>query len=98
MKTIVKKDGREFECKLWNGCLENYIDIGIREVIYPNRKYFKCGFLKSYATFSRNVNEYYNLNAMVRDCMKEYLVNEKKEKIEKELKKTTYTLDKVIEM
>lgn len=98
MKTIVKKDGREFECKLWNGCLTNYIDVGIREVIYPNRKYFKCGFLKSYATFSRNINDYYTLTSMVKDCVKEFFANEENERLKKEVEKMKHSLDKIIEM
>lgn len=45
MKTTIKINGNEYECKVWNGCLSHTIEVGFAKVKYPNRKFLRCGFL-----------------------------------------------------
>lgn len=95
MKTIIKVNGKEYECKVWNGILTGYVDVGIAEIIYPKRKFFKCGFFVHYTVFDKKVEEFDSMNSLVKECMSEYLSMELKKKEEK---KTDLSLDKVIEM
>jgi hypothetical protein len=95
MKTIIKTNGKEYECKVWNGVLTGYVEVGIAEIIYPKRKFFKCGFFVHYTVFDKRVKDFDSMNSLVKECMGEYLLIELKKKEEK---KIDLFLDKVIEM
>ena len=90
MQTIIKKDGKEYSCKVWNSCLDGYVDIGFAEVKYPNRKICRCGFFVYYETFTIDVEEFDDINWAVKQVFEKYL--------EKIKAKSKFALDKVIEL
>ena len=82
MQTIIKKDGKEYSCKVWNSCLTGYVDIGFAEVKHPNRKICRCGFFVNYETFLVDVKDFDDINYAVKQAFEKYL-----EKIETEKRK-----------
>lgn len=98
MKTIIKKDGKEYICKVCDSCLPGYIDIGFAEVKYPKRKFFRCGFFVHYKIFTVCVKDFDDINCAVKQRFERYLEKIKAEKKEKEEIKSKFTLDKVIEL
>ena len=98
MQTIIKKDGKEYSCKVWNSCLPGYVDIGFTEVKYPNRKFFRCGSFVYYETFTVDVEEFDDINWAVKQTFEKYLEKIETEKRKKEERKSKFSLDKVIEL
>ena len=98
MQTIIKKDGKEYSCKVWNSCLTGYVDIGFAEVKYPNRKICRCGFFVYYETFTVDVEEFDDVNWAVKQTFEKYLEKIETEKRKKEETKSKFALDKVIEL
>ena len=98
MQTIIKKDGKEYSCKVWNSCLDGYVDIGFAEVKYPNRKLFRCGFFVCYETFAVEVKDFDDINYIVKQYFEKYLKKIETEKKKKEEIKSKFALDKVIEL
>ena len=98
MQTIIKKDGKEYSCKVWNSCLTGYVDIGFAEVKYPDRKICRCGFFVYYETFTVDVEEFDDINCAVKQVFEMYLEQIEAEKKKKEEIKSKFALDKVIEL
>ena len=80
-KTYVMND-RTFEISVEHTCGPLY-SIGIREVKYPNRRFFRKEFFSD--NYCRNLEEFETVDEMVLDTLKQRFAIE--ERVEKEKKK-----------
>lgn len=98
MKTTIKMNGNEYECKVWDGYTKNTVEVGFAKVKYPNRKFFRCGFFVNYYTFIVDIRNHDNLTELVKVAFERYLIEKARIELEKKEEKSKFTLDKYIEM
>ena len=91
MKKIYMTKGRIFEVSVELFCASLYI-IGISEIKYPDRKFFKGKTLKD--NFVRCIDDFETVDNMVLDALKEKIAFEMKIKVKNEkLENFEKTLD-----